>query len=62
MPDFLPAFGCTEGPLGVPCTDAQAFDLDKLCRSLPEPQLKRLHVPKLLATHTDGPKERTDES
>ena len=60
MSNFLPAYGHTTGPLGVPCIDQQAFDLDRLCRSLDNPELKRLTVPTLDATATKS--ARTDES
>lgn len=60
MPDFLAAYGQTTGPLGVPCTDEQAFELDRICRSIAEPEVKRLHVATAGQSLIEG--ERTDES
>lgn len=60
MSDFLSAYGVTAGPLGVPCTDAQAFALDRLCRDLPDASLKRLSIPAAIAEKADA--TRTDES
>lgn len=35
MPEFLTTYGQTLGPLGVPCTDRQAFALEERLKALP---------------------------
>src|ERR1051326_1975789 len=48
----LPAYGPFEGPLGLPCTDAQALALDALLKSLP-PENRVLQKSQLPAAITN---------
>jgi hypothetical protein len=62
MANFLKQYGDTEGPLGLPMTDKQAFALDNILRALPaeDRRLCRLVTAKSPSELLDG--ERCDIS
>jgi hypothetical protein len=60
MPDFLPCYGDTEGPLGFPMREADARALEELLRQHPGHEYARATVAK--ATTELSPGERADVS
>lgn len=62
MPDFLKHYGTTEGPLGLPMQDRQAFQLESILKALPpeDRALKHAVVAKAPTELLDG--ERADVS
>jgi len=62
MPDFLKQYVTTEGPLGLPMQDRQAFQLDSILKALPQEDraLRHAVVAKAPTELLDG--ERADVS
>lgn len=60
--NFLADYGTTEGPLGLPCTEQQAFALDTLLKALPAADrvVTKAALPSALTTLEIG--ERADVS
>jgi len=60
--NFLPDYGTVEGPLGTPCTDAQAFALDEILKNIPAADrvVNKAALPSALTTLEIG--ERADVS
>ncbi len=63
MPDFLPEYGNTEGPLGFPMRDRDARTLDTLLKSLPHtPEYEYRHRVTVKGLTEVNPGERSDVS